>query len=162
MTTLRSPTTIRSLALSPVLEPRTIIHNTRRFQLVCSRASCSSARTRVSRYYGPVAGLRRNQACQIKRIGAFSTSIIRRAKHEEPTTPPPKTQPVSSIAPCLALSVCKTCHTCACWRVYRNRADKASRTPLIVPCPWTHHVNLFDKHPPTSSTSTSLSTKAKY
>jgi hypothetical protein len=100
MAALRLPTTIRPLALSPSFEPGNVVlraHAARSFQALCSRASCSSARSGLPRSYGPMSGLRMDRTCQIKRVGAFSTSIIRRAKREETTTSQKKAQLVSHI-----------------------------------------------------------------
>lgn len=61
-----------------------------RFRLLCSRASCTSARNGASRHDTSLSQLQRSHALNVKRVGTFSTSVIRRSRSDDAAYSPPK------------------------------------------------------------------------
>ncbi|OAL02632.1 hypothetical protein IQ06DRAFT_324774 [Phaeosphaeriaceae sp. SRC1lsM3a] len=61
-----------------------------RFRLLCSRASCTAARNGASRHSTCLSQLQRSHVLNFKRVGTFSTSVIRRSRSDDAASSPPK------------------------------------------------------------------------
>jgi hypothetical protein len=66
------------------------------FQPICSRASCSWVRNSVSQFGRAFPSVQNSREVHVKRVGAFSTSIIRRSRPEDTTSASPKPSHVGS------------------------------------------------------------------
>jgi hypothetical protein len=89
MAATRIPSATIASCLHQTLEQRAISRLPRIaqcFRPVYSRASCSSAQNGNFRYLRAPSGSKSSHVTRVNRVGAFSTSIIRRAKQDDATS----------------------------------------------------------------------------
>lgn len=89
MAALKTLSATTAFAVQPTFEQRAVSclpRTLRSFRPVCSRASCSWARSGNLRYGRAPSALRSSQTSHLQGVGAFSTSYDRRSKLEESTS----------------------------------------------------------------------------